>query len=161
MDRPSLIAPRVRGLTAGEAALLREVFSERLAADRVRVMRAPWPVFRAFAPGRWFGRDWIVYPQRDHEADFARASLYRQSVFVHELVHLWQARQGVNLLRAKLKAGFSDRAYRYVADDQCAWEGLNIEQQAMVAQHRFLLSRGASVPGNAAFYARVCPLMRD
>lgn len=148
----------VRGLTPGEAGLVREVFGAALNPHAVRVIRAPWPVVLPFAPGLWFGRDWIVYPDRHHETDFAVASLFRQSVFVHELAHLWQSRQGVNLLWAKLKAGFSARAYRYVADGACEWSGLNIEQQAMVVQHRFLLSRGGAAPGDAEFYARVCPL---
>lgn len=147
----------VRGLTPGEAALLREVFGRDLDPRAVRVLQAPWPVFLAFAPGFWFGRDWIVYPRRDHAADFSTASLGRQAVFVHELTHLWQSRQGVNLLWAKLKAGFSARAYRYEPTPCCEWARLNIEQQAMVVQHRFLLSRGAKVPGDADFYARVRP----
>ena len=81
-----------------------------------------------------------------------------QAVFIHELVHVWQAQNGVNLLTGKLKAGDGPGAYAYPLDERCEWIGLNIEQQAMVVEHRFLLSRGARVPGESAFYDRVCPI---
>jgi len=74
------------------------------------------------------------------------------------LVHVWQAQNGVNLLTGKLRAGDGPGAYAYPVDDRCEWGALNIEQQAMVVEHRFLLARGARVPADQAFYERVCPL---
>ncbi|WP_122465488.1 hypothetical protein [Brevundimonas lutea] len=151
---------RVRGLTSGERALAAESFGPALALDQVRLLAAPWPVVRAFVPGRWFGRDWIVWPERSLPADFTAAPLRQQAVLIHELVHVWQAQQGVNLLTGKLRAGDRPASYAYPLDDSCLWEGLNIEQQAMVVEHRFLLSRGGRVPATQAFYDRVCPLAR-
>ena len=145
----------IRALTAGEAALAREAFGAALRLDRVRLVG--WPFARAFVAGRWFGRDWIVWPRQALVDDFARASLRLQGVLVHELTHVWQAQQGVNLLLGKLKAGDSAAAYAYAADGDCRWDGLNIEQQAMVMEHRFHLARGGAAPGDAAFYAAVCP----
>ncbi|MFS9605550.1 hypothetical protein Q6241_31010, partial [Klebsiella pneumoniae] len=84
--------------------------------------------------------------------------LRTQAVFVHELVHVWQAQNGVNLLTGKLKAGDGPGAYAYPVDERCEWIGLNIEQQAMVVEHRFLQSRGARVPADPAFYQRICPI---
>ena len=115
---------------------------------------------RAFVPGRWFGRDWIVWPERGLPEDFTAAPLKQQAVLIHELVHVWQAQKGVNLLTGKLRAGDRPASYAYPLDDGCLWEGLNIEQQAMVVEHRFLLSRGGRVPATQAFYDRVCPLAR-
>ena len=37
---------------------------------------------------------------------------------------------------------------------------LNIEQQAMVVEHKFRLSRGAIAPADPSFYDRVCPIGR-
>jgi hypothetical protein len=160
MGRPGRIAaaqPVIRALTSGERALAYGVFGDRLALDRVRIFGAPWPVFLAFVPGRWFGRDWIVWPRAQMHADFANAPLNAQAVLIHELVHVWQAQTGTNLLRAKLRAGFSAAAYVYPVDDGCNWDKLNIEQQAMVVQHRFMAGRRARVPGGRDFYDRVCP----
>ena len=149
----------IRSLTEGEAALATEMFGEALRLDTIRMIAAPWPVFRAFVAGRWFGRDWVVWPRAEASSDFAVEPVRAQSVFIHELVHVWQAQTGVGLARAKLKAGFSNAAYR-CPDSPCGWEALNIEQQAMVVQHRFLQSRGVAVPPAHTQFDGVCPLAR-
>ena len=138
-----------------------EVFGPALDLDRIRIFRAPWPFNRAFVPGRWFGREWIIWPAISVPADFANAPLSQQAVFIHELVHVWQAQQGVNLLFAKIRAGDSVASYTYPVHDNCHWDGLNIEQQAMVVEHRFRLSRGMRVPAGMDFYERICPVGRN
>lgn len=148
----------IRPLADGEAALAREVFGAALRLDAVRFLASPWPFDRAFVAGSWFGRDWIVWPKKTLELDLSRAPLRTQAVFIHELAHVWQAQNGVNLLTEKLRAGDSPTAYAYPLDDRCDWSVLNIEQQAMVVEHRFVLSRGGRVPADQAFYDRVCPL---
>lgn len=147
----------IRPLTKGEAALAQEAFGATLNLDRIRLLAAPWPFNRAFVPGRWFGRDWIVWPHRSLASDFTQASRRQQGVLVHELTHVWQAQQGVNLLLAKLRAGDNRASYAYAADPACRWETLNIEQQAMVVEHRFHRRRGVETPGDAAFYDALCP----
>jgi len=145
-------------MTAAECVLAREVFGDAIALEKVRVFRAPWPFVRAFVPGRWFGRNWIVWPHRSYRDDLAAGPISQQAVLVHELVHVWQAQNGVNLLLAKIRAGDSAQSYAYTVSDTCHWDGLNIEQQAMVIEHRFRLSRGLKVPADRAFYDRVCPI---
>jgi hypothetical protein len=160
MDRPDGRERRavIRGLTPGEQRLAREALGDAVDLATVRFFPTPWPFDRAFVPGRWFGRDWIAWPVRQLPSDFAIAPLRLQAVLVHELVHVWQAQTGVNLLTAKLKAGDRPESYQYVANDDCHWGGLNIEQQAMVVEHRFRLSRGERMPADKAFYSRICPL---
>ena len=148
----------IRALTRGERALAVEVFGHAIKLDLVRFLPSPWPFDRAFVPGRWFGRDWIFWPGRGLPDDFTVAPLPLQATLIHELVHVWQAQNGVNLLTGKLKAGDSVASYTYPVADTCQWPGLNIEQQAMVVEHRFRLSRGGSVPAGQAFYDRLCPL---
>src|SRR5690606_39941944 len=100
--------------------------------------------------------DWIVWPQPGLPAEFTAAPLAAQAILIHELVHVWQAQQGVNLLFAKLRAG--DRAEAYVyPTEACEWPALNIEQQAMVVEHAFRLSRGDRAPASAAFYRSILP----
>ena len=130
----------IRRLTGGERALASEVFGDAVRLDAVRIMASPLP--RAFVPGRWLGRDWIVWPRRELPDDIAAASVKTQATFIHELVHVWQAQQGVNLLLAKLKAGDGPSAYAYPLE-QCAWD--------------FRLSRGQPAPARAAFYRSVVP----
>lgn len=89
--------------------------------------------------------------------DLSQAPLGDQATLVHELVHVWQAQQGVRLAWAKLRAGDGPRAYRYATDETCRWDGLSIELQAMVVEHAFRLARGAPAPARAAFYRAVAP----
>ncbi|WP_420478576.1 hypothetical protein [Brevundimonas sp. FT23028] len=148
----------MRALTPGEIDLARETFGKALDYRGIRFLRSPWPFDRAFVPGRWFGRDWIVWPAATLPRDLSTAPLRLQSTFIHELTHVWQAQRGVNLLTGKLRAGDGPAAYAYPVAPDCQWERLNIEQQAMVVEHRFRLSRGLDVPGDKAFYDRVCPI---
>lgn len=156
-----MIFPRIRTATRGERDLCSEVFGSGLLLDDLRIVRMPWPFTRAFVAGRWFGRDWMFWPERSHRDDLSSGTLHQQAVFIHELVHVWQARNGVNLLWAKIRAGDKAESYRYPVVDNCHWAGLNIEQQAMVVEHRFRLSRGMKVPADMAFYDRVCPIRSD
>ena len=148
----------IRGLTIGERALAREAFDDALDLEPIRFLPSPWPFDRAFVPGHWFGRDWIVWPIASLPDDIAVAPLKIQATFVHELTHVWQAQQGVNLLTGKIRAGDRPKSYEYPVGVDCDWGGLNIEQQAMVVEHRFRLTRGGTVPADSAFYNRVCPL---
>ncbi|MEH6663827.1 MAG: hypothetical protein V7678_03160 [Brevundimonas sp.] len=144
----------IRHLTGGERALAHEVFGDAVRLDRVRILASLFP--RAFVPGRWFGRDWIVWPRTRLPHDIATAPVRIQATFIHELVHVWQAQRGVSLLRAKLEAGDSRAAYAYPLEP-CAWDGLNIEQQASAVEHAFRLSRGQAAPARASFYRAVVP----
>ncbi|RZJ95791.1 MAG: hypothetical protein EON88_09610 [Brevundimonas sp.] len=117
----------------------------------------PSPLKRAFVAGRWFGRDWIVWPRDGHAGDLATGSLWQRATLIHELVHVWQAQSGVNLLTAKLRAGDSPAAYAYAVDDTCVWAGLNIEQQASLVEHAYCVREGGRTPQTADFYARTCP----
>jgi hypothetical protein len=150
----------IRVLTAGERALAEEAFAESLTLDTIRFLESPPPFDRAFVAGRWFGRDWIVWPGRTLPQDIAAAPPRLQATFIHELTHVWQAQQGVNLLTGKLRAGDKPSSYEYPVGMDCAWADLNIEQQAMVVEHRFRLARGETTPGDQAFYDRICPVGR-
>lgn len=151
----------IRTLTEGERVLAAAAFGDALSLSTLRFLASPWPFDRAFVPGRWFGREWIVWPARTLPRDFAAAPLRLQAIFIHELTHVWQAQQGVNLLTGKLKAGDRPSSYEYPVGMDCAWGDLNIEQQAMVVEHRFRLGRGQRTPGDRAFYDRVCPIGRQ
>lgn len=136
----------------GEAALSAEMFGDQLDPGVVRLFAQPlwWPV-RAFVAGPRL----IVWPWRAALADFSadHVPLAVQAVFVHELTHVWQAQNGVNLLAAKLRAGDGAHAYDYDLAGGPAFEAMNIEQQAMVVQHAFTAHRGGDTPYSAHQYA--------
>jgi hypothetical protein len=145
----------LRRLTAAERALGREVFGAALELGRVRILALPlWP--RAFVAGPGL----IVWPRAALPDDLGAAPLGLQAVFVHELVHVWQAQRGVCLALAKIRAGDGPRAYAYDLAQAADFARLNIEQQAMVVQHAFLAARGALAPDAAELYARLSPAWR-
>lgn len=151
MSAPDHSRPlRLRRLTSGEQALAAQVFGSGLRADRVRLLTIPvWN--RPFAAG---GR-LLVWPAKAVLPDFSKAPLFLQSVFVHEMTHVWQAQNGVNLILGKLRAGDSRASYAYDLSDGRPFEALNIEQQAMVIQHAFLAGRGGPSPHPRAAYDRI------
>jgi len=147
----------IRSLAPGEIDLARSVFGTALRTDTVRLFRLPPPLRRAFVPGAMAGREWICWPTAIWSDDLSLAPLKRQATLIHELAHVWQAQQGINLLLAKLRAGDGPAAYAYACGPETDWVSLNIEQQASVIEHQFWRTHGATVPGDDAFYRRVCP----
>lgn len=151
---------RLRRLTAGEAALVGDIFGRSLDAARVRIFAQPISGFhRAFVPGGGL----VVWPWIAAAADFSapQTPLRLQATFVHEMVHVWQAQQGVNLLFAKLACGDGPGSYAYEIVDGCAFSDLNIEQQAMAVEHAFLARRGAPTPYAANTYESFLPGWRQ
>ncbi len=99
----------------------------------------------------------VVWPQRRRRTDFAdpAVSVAEQAVFIHELVHVWQAQHGLNLLLAKLRAGDGPAAYAYDLAGAPAFATLNLEQQAMVVEDAFKRAHGLAAPHAARAYAAV------
>ena len=139
-----------RTLTPGERALADEMFAGRIDTGKVWIFAVPfWR--RAVVPN---GR-LIVWPSGQAPRDFADAPVRLQAVFIHELTHVWQAQTGVNLLAAKLHAGDGPAAYAYDLSQTGDFSFLNIEQQAMVIEHAFLVSRGGGAPHDGQAYATI------
>jgi len=134
-----------RPLTAGEIALGRSIFADEIAWPEVRIAQAPQAGFAAMVP---FGRT-IIYSKWLAPHDFTQATIDEQGWFIHELAHVWQAKRGVVLALAKLRA-LGKHAYRYEARAGARVSDFNIEGQAEIARHLFLARRGLSVSGMAA-----------
>lgn len=155
-DLPLTPRGRFRRLTQGEAGLCAEMFGGGLDPRRVRLFAQPLSAWRrAFVAGPSL----VVWPWRLALADFAdaQAPLQLQAMFVHEMTHVWQAQNGVNLLFAKLRAGDGQAAYAYDLGPSPDFARLNIEQQAMVVQHAFTASRGGPAPHAPELYAALSP----
>ena len=155
---------QARRLTSGERSLCVEVFGQGMDLDRVRLWSCPlvgWTTSRPFVAGGllWPGRSLIVYPPAAAHADFAAPGtpLFEQSVFIHEMTHVWQSQRGMNLLTAKLRAGDKPASYAYELTQDCSWDGFNMEQQAMIVQHAFLRRRGGRAPHPEEAYLAVLP----
>lgn len=131
-----------RALTAGEVALGRSVFGDEIDWPRVRIVQAPKSLgFGAMVP---LGRT-IVFSRWRAARDFTTAPLDDQGWFVHELMHVWQAGNGVVLAGAKLRA-IGKRAYVYKPQPRAKLGAYNIERQAEIARHLFITRCGVCAP---------------
>lgn len=155
---------QVRPLSPAEIAMAQAMFGAQVDYAPVRILAQPlFP--RAFVAGRWFGRDWIVWPSKTLLPDYGAPDVpvRRAAILIHELVHVWQAQQGLNLLFAKLRAGDGPQAYAYEIAHDTLWERLNLEQQAMAVEDEFIRRRTGQVELLAevcAAYRRISPFER-
>lgn len=133
-----------RALTRGEVALAREMFGDAIDYARVTIRRRKWFPFQprrvTMAPMGHLH----FHPRSDaYCEDFGAASLGAQSLFIHEMTHVWQTQTRGRWYLLFARHPFSRYGYRLVAGKPL--ERYGIEQQAMIVQHAFLLRRGAVV----------------
>jgi hypothetical protein len=151
--------PDSRRLAPGERRLAASVFGDTVALDAVTIRCAkfwalhPWWV--TMAPD---GHIWL-HPNGDTWCtDFAGQSVAMQAHFVHEMVHVWQAQHGGNLVWRRWP--FARYGYDIVPGKPFARYGL--EQQACIVADAWLLREGRQVPGKPglADYADIIPFGR-
>lgn len=138
----------MRPLSAGEIALARSVFGEAIDYARVRI--AAFPARRtALTLGSR-----ILFP-RTAPSDFADASLSARAWFIHEMTHVLQFQQArgrtlMSWLKTAACGGYVERrgyGYRLPLAD---WRAYNLEQQASLVEHAYVLREGGVCPGAPA-----------
>lgn len=133
-----------RALTPAETALAHSVFGDALDYDQIRLINRKWAFFQprqtVMAP-----RGCIHFnPRGDlYCDDFCAADPITQGLFIHELVHVWQHQQGVNLILRR----HPWCRYDYALRPGWRLERYGIEQQAEIVRHYFLLRAGFHIPG--------------
>jgi len=142
-----------RALTPGEIALARSVFGTALDPAPVRIHRRKWFPFQPRAT--------VMAPCGHihfHPAgacycdDFADADWSGQGLFIHEMVHVWQAQTRGRWWLPLMRHPFCRYDYELVPGRPL--EAYGIEQQAEIVRHSFLLRGGANItaPGSPADY---------
>ena len=159
-------SPGVRPLTAGETALAASLFGESIEYGRVRIAVRAWG--RAAIA---FGSRITFPPATGAPLDFAAEGPGDRAWLVHELTHVWQfqtwgARTLMSWAATALSGGYGPGlpGYRYAAPLR-AWETYNLEQQASIVEHAYLLAETgacARAPAGASLedYRRCAPFVR-
>lgn len=138
-----------RRLTAGEIALAKTVFGDSV--DYARV----WLHDRRILPPGFQKREQAVananhisFPRSAYADDFStEADAQKQSVFIHELTHVWQHQNKVvhtplAALKETLKHKFNyQKCYMHKLDPAKDLVQYGFEQQAAIVQDYFLLTR--------------------
>ena len=135
-----------RGLTPGEAALVRSVFGTAIDIAALRLRRRRWfplqPRGVTMAP---MGHVHFHPDSPNYCEDFAEAPLDAQGLFIHEMTHVWQT-QTRGRWYLPLWRSFS-RRYDYALRPGWRLEQYGIEQQAEIVRHAFLLRHGVRLAG--------------
>ena len=136
---PPLPEPN-RPLTAGERALLQPLFRDGIDYDAVRVIRAAFP----FQPAGVYmtPRGHIYAPGDLFREDFSVAD---QAVFVHEMTHVWQFANGMDLVAQGFAEfvktnGAYEKAYAYTLDAKRDLVDYGMEQQASIVEDYFVVT---------------------
>ncbi len=155
-----------RRLTAREAAMAAGVFGEAIDYARVRVGRGGFGRFAVTLGSR------ILAPPHLASPDYAAEPAAVRALFIHELTHVWQfqtralptlASWARVVARGGYGPGLPGYRYRLPLPD---WRSLNLEQQASVVEHAYLLREGhgptAAMPPGARLerYAGLTPFPR-
>lgn len=134
-----------RPLTRGERALVSEVFGSAIDADPVRIRRRRWfpfqPTGTVMAP---MGHIHFAPACSRYCDDFSCATLPAQGLFIHEMVHVWQAQQRGRWWLPLMRHPFSRYDYTYRKGQP--FDRYGIEQQAEIVRHWFMAKRGKPYP---------------
>lgn len=132
----------MRRLTAGEIELLREAFGERIPYDGVRLRLGAGGNPAAIAAFR-NGNTAItlrrsLYFRTHYSDDFSKAGVHAQSLFHHEMTHIWQyAKLGVpgflaRYARDLAACRFNARAMYFYDEGTTPFTGARLEAQAQM-----------------------------
>lgn len=148
-----------RSLTDGEIALAQTVYKSEIKYEKVMIFNEKWAFFqprdRAMAPN---GNIYFAPGNTEYSFDFSSADIHAKATFIHELAHVWQHQNGVNVI-AK---GAINRNYDYLPlTIDSRFENFGIEQQAQIIRDYFYLKNnffGKDWPP-IAVYIRVIPFL--
>lgn len=134
----------MRTLTDGETALAQSVFGEMIEYDRVRIINYP------YLP--WQPNDIFIAPNGNifvgdkyYRDDFSCHGRIYAQIFIHEMTHVMQYQQGLNVLLrgAGLQilhylSAKKYNPYKYVFDPLKNFWAYNIEQQGVICEDIYL-----------------------
>lgn len=155
--KATIITKHARALTPGEVMLARRVFGTAIDLEPVRICRAKWwflqPAWIVMAPD---GHIWFHPNNPAWREDFSAAHLGLRGLIVHEMTHVWQHQQGINLVLKRLP--FARYDYLPLKPGK-PFEAYGLEQQAEIVRDAYVLSEGGQVPGAPplSVYASLIP----
>ena len=136
-----------RPLTVGEVTLVRGVFGTAVDCGPVRIRRSKWFPFQPLRVVMAPCGHLHFHPRSPHYCDdFACAAPTGQGLFIHEMVHVWQAQTKGRFYLPLHRYPFSPYGYRLAPERALADYG--VEQQAEIVRHAFLARLGYPAEGS-------------
>ena len=119
-----------RPLTLGEKSLVYSIFHDQVDLELPRIYASAW-VVRGYAISP---NGHVYFNPKDYLEDFSVAPLGKQAWLIHEMTHVWQIQQGMNVVRRAM----IDRRYQYLLKQGKSFFAYGIEQQAQMVQDFFV-----------------------
>lgn len=151
-----------RGVTAGEAAMLTDIFGRRIDTSKIRIHSSPAynKILHLMDRAAHVKGNLIVFDTPVD--DFSKAGTAEQTGFLHEATHIWQKQNRSHaplqnlrhLFQVSVRGAAEDDVYGYTAGrDFCSY---NVEQQASIVADYFTFVRHGQTPvmGTSADPAR-------
>jgi hypothetical protein len=131
MRKPNLgLVVQSRPLTDGEKRLCHSIFSTQIDFSLPQICASYWILKHyAMSPN---GN--VYFHPEDYLLDYSQASLGKQAWFIHEMTHVWQVQQGINVFWRAL----FNRRYRYELQPDKHFLSYGVEQQAQMVQDYFI-----------------------
>ncbi len=143
-----------RPLTAPERSLAATMFGAALDPGPVTIRHAKFWMFQPWwitmAPD---GHIWCHPEGRSWSPCYAQEGLGLQAHFLHELTHVWQHQQGINLILRRPPFA----RYRYTLAPGKPFTAYGLEQQACIVADAHLARQGRPAPATPAAYAALLP----
>lgn len=119
-----------RTLTIGEKTLCQSIFADQINLDTPWICASYW-ILKGYAMSP---NGSIYFNPNDYLLDYSKASLGKQAWFIHEMTHVWQIQQGIQVV----KHAILDRRYQYVLESGKQFLAYGVEQQAQMVQDYFI-----------------------
>lgn len=137
-----LFKKRYRQLTNNEIEMLKLIFSDSIEYDKVKIFKDKYLPFQnkniAMSPN---GN--IYFDEKHHQDDFSISSNSNKMWFIHEMTHVWQYQNGLNIINnafgVLFRGGYKNKS-AYCYDHECKSDefcSLNFEQQATIIEDYF------------------------
>ena len=135
-----------RCLTPGEIELARSIFGEAIDLSCVTIRRRKWFPFQPRRTTMAPRGHLHFHPHSESYCDdFSQASVIRQGLLIHELVHVWQTQTKGRWYLVLNRMPWA--RYDYSLKPGWQLERYGIEQQAEIVKHAFLLRNGVKLAG--------------
>jgi len=127
-----------RALTKGEIEIARSVFGDSIDYGRVRIFdRRYFGVFQGTSTLMTPNGN-LYIPKGSYSTDFSKEDLTRQSLFIHEMTHVWQYQHG-RAVRWEAISGWIGSGFNYQSlytynPDKIDFAHANLEQQAHMVE---------------------------
>ncbi|OOR88177.1 hypothetical protein B0181_08810 [Moraxella caviae] len=136
--------PTIRHLTAGEITLARSVFGVLMNYEKVRIVNYPYLPWQTddvlIAPNGW-----VFVSDKHYQDDFSQCGARYAQVFIHEMTHVFQYQQGINVLwrgawlqSLHYLSFLKYNPYHYRLDETKNFWEYNIEQQGKICEDIYL-----------------------